>query len=51
MSYVKQRPETWGKRPLAPGMAETPFSNIVFNSAPLAANVTTTLPKGKTANT
>ena len=51
MSYVKQRPETCGKRPLAPGMTETPFSSIVFSSAPLTESVTTMLPKGSTENT
>ena len=49
MLYVKHRPETCGKRPLAPGIEETPFSSIAFSSAPLISTVATTLPNGRTA--
>jgi hypothetical protein len=51
MLYVKQSPDTCGKRPFAAGIDETPFSSIVFNSAPLTNRVTTTLPNGSTAST
>ena len=51
MSYVKQSPETCGKRPLAAGIWETPFSSIVFSSAPFTVNVTTMFPNGSTAST
>ena len=48
---MKQRPETCGKRPLAAGIDETPFSRNVFSSAPLMVTVKTTLPNGRTART
>src|SRR5512143_1087053 len=32
-------------------MSDTPFSSIVFSSAPLTLSVTTTLPNGNTVNT
>src|SRR5918995_5465997 len=51
ISYVKQRPETCGKRPLAPGMADTPFSRNASISAPLTEVVETTFPNGSTAST
>src|SRR6266545_6741582 len=51
MSYVKQSPETCGKRPSTAGIRETPFSSIVFSSAPLTVNVTTTFPNGSTVST
>jgi hypothetical protein len=50
-SYVKQRPDTCGKRPFAAGIAETPFSRNCLSSAPLTCTVTTTLPNGSTAST
>ena len=48
---MKQSPETCGKRPLAAGIDETPFSSIVFNSAPFTIPVTTMLPNGSTPST
>ena len=33
---VKQRPDACGNRPLAPGIGDTPFSSIVFSSAPFS---------------
>src|SRR5213596_4044390 len=51
MSYVKQRPETCGKRPATPGICDTPFSSIVFSSAPLTVNVTTMFPNGSSVST
>ena len=48
---MKHRPETCGKRPLAAGIEETPFSRKVFSSAPLMLTVNTTLPNGSTAST
>src|SRR5262245_31493278 len=48
MSYVKQRPDTCGKRPSTAGIRETPFSSIVFSSAPLTDIVTTMFPNGST---
>ncbi len=51
MSYVKHRPDTCGKRPFAAGICETPFSSIVFSSAPLTSSVTTKFPNGSTAST
>src|SRR5918995_1580565 len=50
-SYVKQRPETCGNRPFAPGIAETPFSRNDLSSAPLTLTVFTTFPNGSTAFT
>src|SRR5919106_3951448 len=50
-SYVKQRPDTCGKRPLAPGIAETPFSRNDLTSAPLTISVTDTFPNGSTPST
>src|SRR5262245_60770569 len=44
-------PDTCGKRPWAAGISDTPFSSIVFNSAPLTFRVTTILPNGNTAST
>ena len=51
ISYVKQKPDTCGKRPSIPGIFETPFSSIVFSSAPFTCKVVTTLPNGSTAST
>src|ERR687895_2330713 len=51
MSYVKHRPDTCGKRPFAAGICETPFSSIVFSSAPFTGSVATTFPNGSTART
>src|SRR5688572_28868929 len=50
-SYVKQRPETWAKRPSAPGMRETPFSRNAFTSAPVSVTVVVTFPNGRTPST
>jgi hypothetical protein len=47
---VKHRPDTWGNRPSTAGIRETPFSSIVFSSAPLTCSVTTILPNGSTPN-
>src|SRR5262245_37799605 len=49
ISYVKQRPDTCGKRPIAAGMPDTPFSRYVFNSAPEMLTVNTRFPNGSTA--
>src|SRR5712691_8772764 len=51
MSYVKQRPETCGNRPAIAGICETPFSSIVFSSAPLTVSVSTMFPNGSTVST
>src|SRR5204862_6325865 len=51
MSYVKQRPETCGKRPATPGICDTPVSSIVFSSAPLTVRVTTMFPNGSSVST
>ena len=48
---MKQRPDTCGNRPFTAGIAETPFSSIVFSSAPLTGSVTTMLPNGSTPST
>src|ERR1044072_3473084 len=50
MSYVKQRPDTCGKRPSTAGIRETPFSSIVFSSAPFTPRVATMVPNGSTAS-
>ncbi len=49
MLYVKQSPETCAKRPFAAGIDDTPFSSIVFSSAPFTDIVTTMFPNGSTA--
>src|SRR5215208_2373406 len=51
MLNEKQRPDTCGNLPLAPGIELTPFSSIVFSSAPFTSSVATTLPNGSTAST
>src|SRR5215218_7261872 len=51
MSYVKQSPDTCGKRPSAPGILETPFSSAAFSSRPVMVAVVTMLPNGSTAST
>src|SRR5712691_4532100 len=51
MSYVKQRPDTCGSRPATAGICETPFSSIVFSSAPFTVSVTTTFQNGRTVST
>src|SRR5438876_12011563 len=51
MSYVKQSPDTCGKRPAIAGICETPFSSIVLSSAPFTVTVTTMLPNGSTVST
>src|SRR3970040_2388065 len=51
ISYVKQSPDTCGKRPFAAGISDTPFSSIVLSSAPFTCSVTTTFPNGSTVST
>ncbi len=51
MSYVKQSPDTCGNRPSTLGILDTPFSSIVFSSAPFTCSVTTMFPKGSTPST
>src|SRR5262245_39157548 len=46
MSYVKQSPDTCGKRPSTAGIRETPFSSIDFSSSPFTESVTTMFPNG-----
>src|SRR6266850_1925895 len=50
-SYVKQSPDTCGKRPSTPGIREIPFSRNAFTSAPVTVNVTDTFPNGSTPRT
>src|SRR2546427_11968678 len=51
MSYVKQSPETCGKRPAIAGICETPFSRNCFSSEPVMVTVALTFPKGSTVRT
>src|SRR5918996_2806683 len=48
---MKHNPDTCGKRPFAVGIADTPFSSMVFNSAPLTVTPTVKFPNGSTLTT
>src|SRR5262245_53188109 len=48
MSYVKQSPDTCGKRPSAFGIRETPFSSICLSWGPVTVALTAKLPNGRT---